>query len=178
MKREGGSRIWAKPLAVLSRYKYVLGVVLLGVVLLLWPGDEKTSGTSAPEERASETGLRQMEEAMEEILGRMQGVGRVDVMLTLQSSSELVLAEDTSLSYSGATQAPDDYQRTSDTVLDDDGVVVRQEKYPQYRGALVVCDGGGSDGVRLQVLQAVAALTGLGADRIAVVPWQSGDSAS
>ena len=111
---------------------------------------------------------------MEEILGRIQGVGRVDVMLTLQSGSELVLAEDASLRYSGSTEAPTDYQRTSEPVVADGSVVVRQERYPQYRGALVVCDGGGSDGVRLRVMEAVAALTGLGSDRIAVVPWQSG----
>ena len=43
---------------------------------------------------------------------------------------------------------------------------------PLYRGALIVCEGGGNDAVRLQVIEAVAALTGLGSDRIAVVKWQ------
>ena len=38
----------------------------------------------------------------------------------------------------------------------------------------MVCEGGGSDGVRLQVVEAVSALTGLGADRIAVVQWRAG----
>ena len=51
-------------------------------------------------------------------------------------------------------------------------MVVTQEMYPQYRGALVVCEGGGNDAVRLQVISAVSALTGLGSDRIAVVRWQ------
>ena len=50
----------------------------------------------------------------------------------------------------------------------EDDVVVTEERCPQYRGALVVCEGGGSDAVRLRVTEAVAALTGLGADRIAV----------
>ena len=110
---------------------------------------------------------------MEEILSKISGVGRVDVMLTLHSGGELVLAQDTSLRYSGPTQNPDSYERTSDTVSGTGGVVVTQEKYPLYRGALVVCEGGGSDGVRLQVVEAVAALTGLGADRIAVVQWSA-----
>ena len=99
-------------------------------------------------------------------------------MLTLQSGSELVLAADTALRYSGSTQAPDDYDRSSETVTVSGGgggtdVVVTQERYPQYRGALVVCDGGGNDAVRLQVVEAVSALTGLGSDRIAVVKWQA-----
>ena len=48
------------------------------------------------------------------------------------------------------------------------GVVVTRETYPQYRGALVVCEGGGNDAVRLQVVSAVSALTGLGADKISI----------
>ena len=40
-------------------------------------------------------------------------------------------------------------------------------------GAVVVCQGAGSSGVRLAVTEAVAALTGLPADRITVVQWNS-----
>ena len=133
-----------KPLEVIGRYKYALLVALLGAGLLLWPGH---AAPASPEQGASPPAgamtLRDTEEAMEAILERISGVGRADVMLTLHSGGELVLAQDT---------------------------------YPQYRGALVVCDGGGVDAVRLQVIEAVSALTGLGADRIAVVKWQGADS--
>lgn len=176
MDREEGKRKLTKPLEVLGRYKYALLVVLIGALLLLWPG-----GRGAPE--GADSGLRQIsagsmsleetERAMEAILEKISGVGRVDVMLTLHSGSELVLAQDSSLRYSGSVQSPDNYERRSDAVTDSGGVVVTQEKCPQYRGALVVCDGGGSDTVRLQVMEAVSALTGLGSDRIAVVKWGS-----
>lgn len=39
----------------------------------------------------------------------------------------------------------------------------------RWAGAVVVCEGGGSAAVRLQLTQAVSALTGLPSDRIAVV---------
>ena len=181
MGKEEGKRRLAKPLELLGRYKYALAVVLLGVLLLAWPAGRKEPGSDAPSAAgiAPDTvSLPETEAAMEEILGRIQGVGRVDVMLTLQGGNELVLAEDTTLRYSGSTQAPDDYERSSTAVMDDGGVVVRQEKYPRYRGALVVCDGAGSDAVRLRVTGAVAALTGLGSDRIAVVPRDSGSENS
>ena len=48
-----------------------------------------------------------------------------------------------------------------------------RETYPVYLGAVVVCQGAGSGGVRLAVTEAVAALTGLPADRITVVQWNS-----
>lgn len=177
MDREDTKRKLTGPLAFLERYKYVLLVALLGAVLLAWPvgaglsGKEPAAEDGGPAGQAAAPDLARTERDMEEILGKMSGVGRVEVMLTLHSGGELVLAQDTSLRYSGPSQTPDSYERTSDTVSGSGGVVVTQEKYPQYRGALVVCEGGGSSGVRLQVAQAVSALTGLGMDRIAVVEW-------
>lgn len=165
------------PLAVLNKYKYVLLVAALGALLLLWPGEKRTQA-APPEAEAVQTGVNvaETEAAMEEILGKIGGVGRVDVMLTLQSGSELVLAEEGSLRYSGDSRSPDNYERTNQPITDSGGVVVTQEMYPRYRGALVVCDGGGSDSVRLQIISAVSALTGLGSDRIAVVKWGAADA--
>lgn len=168
-----------KFLAALGKYKYVLLVALLGAILLMWPAERKT-GSSPPEEDSPLAGgldVAGTEKAMEEILGKINGVGRVDVMLTLHTGGELVLAQDSSLRYSGNTQSPDHYERSSQPVTDAGGVVVTQEKLPQYRGALVVCEGGGNDAVRLQVISAVSALTGLGSDRIAVVKWENASAA-
>ena len=179
MANEEGKRKLTAPLAAVGKYKYVLLVAALGALLLLWPM-EKHPKSEAPAEDAApaysgvdlEKTEKAMEPHMEAILGKINGVGEVDVMLTLHSGSERVLAQDSSLRYSGPAQSPDSYERSSQPVTDG-GVVVTQEKYPQYRGALVVCEGGGNDTVRLQVIAAVSALTGLGSDRIAVVKWQN-----
>ena len=50
--------------------------------------------------------------------------------------------------------------------------VVTRTVYPTYRGALVVCQGGDRADVKLAVTEAVAALTGLSADRITVAKSQ------
>jgi len=170
------------PLAVLSKYKYALLVALLGVLLILWPRDNGEDSLTAELPVAKETSEEQLEQRMEEALAKMRGVGKVDVTLTLHSGDELVLASNSTLRYSGNTHAPDDYDRTSETVTvsaagGGQDVVVTQQRYPQYRGALVVCEGGGNDAVVLQVVQAVSALTGLGSDKIAVVPWQGAGAA-
>lgn len=47
-------------------------------------------------------------------------------------------------------------------------VVSLQTVAPQFRGALVVCPGGGDPQVRLRLIEAVSALTGLGANRVSV----------
>ena len=174
MAKEEGKRKLTTPLAVLGKYKYVLLVAALGTLLLLWPTERK-DGAAAPADTSPAAGT---DLAMEDILGKINGVGRVEVMLTLHSGGERVLAQDSSLRYSGSAQSPDSYERSSQPVTDAGGVVVTQEKYPQYRGALVVCEGGGNDAVRFQVVSAVSALTGLGSDRIAVVKWQSTPAAA
>ena len=157
-----------------NRYKYVVLVILIGVGLLLWPTTVgETHPTVPPAECSAE---RDLEAEMEQILGIMSGVGQVKVMLTVESDGERHLAQDTDLSYRGDREAPEDYSRQTKTVLVDDGsgdaAVVTRSMQPTYRGALVVCQGGGQPDVKLAVTEAVSALTGLSADRITVAKWQ------
>ena len=171
-KTKGARKIWDK-------YKYAALVALIGAGLLLWPALGGGEEDARPEKaRSIQSGwnLDTVETEMEEILAAMDGVGQVKVMLTVDSDGERQLAQDTQLSYSGNTAAPEDYSRKSETVrLDgssgDEAVVVRTT-FPTYRGALVVCQGGGSAEVRLAVTGAVAALTGLSTDRVTVAKWQ------
>ena len=86
-------------------------------------------------------------------------------MLTLKRGSRQVLAQD--------TQSRGEGERSISTVTLGRGsgsqeVVPIQTVAPQFRGALVVCPGGDDPGVRLQVIRAVSALTGLGSDCITV----------
>ena len=169
-KTEGVRKIW-------DRYKYAALVVLIGVGLLLWPGlgERGTPAKSGQEERNCQD-VQAIQKEMEEMLSAMSGVGQAKVMLTVDSDGERQLAQNTTLSYSGDTSAPEDYSRKSETVLVDgssgDETVMIRQLYPTYRGALVVCQGGGSAEVRLAVTEAVAALTGLSTDRVTVAKWQ------
>ena len=146
---------------------------MAGAVLLLWPGGKVVKNTASSAQAAE---ARDLETEMEEILSKIAGVGQVQVMLTEDADGEKQLAQDTELSYSGSTKAPEDYSRSSEVVLADSGgedtVVVTRQQYPTYRGALVVCQGGDQADVRLAVTEAVAALTGLSSDRVTVAKWQ------
>lgn len=170
-KTEGARKIW-------DRYKYAALVALIGAGLLLWPGFGEFSSAGRESGKTQETRVnwdtQAVQREMEEILGAMSGVGQVKVMLTVDSDGERQLAQDTQLSYSGNTAAPEDYSRRSETVLVDsrDEPVVVRTMYPTYRGALVVCQGGGSAEVRLAVTEAVSALTGLPSARVTVAKWQ------
>lgn len=170
-KTKGAKKLW-------ERYRYAALVALIGAVLLLWPtaGSTREETPEASAESVHVVTAGELPEQMEEILSAISGVGQVKVLLTLDSDGERQLAQDTELRYSGAVSAPEDYSRTSSTVLLDgeagDASLVVRTVYPTYRGALVVCTGGDRPEVQLTVTQAVAALTGLSSDRITVAKWQ------
>ena len=162
MKAEGVQKQWEK-------YKYAVLVVLIGAGLLLWPsGGGDTKEKVIPEE------ARNIQAEMEEILGKISGVGEVRVMLTEDTDGERRLARNMEVSGSPADSAH--YSQSTEAVMEDSGgdtlAVVTQTRYPSYRGALVVCQGGDRADVRLAVTEAVSSLTGLSADRIAVAKWQ------
>jgi catechol 2,3-dioxygenase-like lactoylglutathione lyase family enzyme len=54
-----------------------------------------------------------------------------------------------------------------------DKAAVAATTYPRFQGALIVCEGADSAAVRLRLLEAVSAVTGLSTDRITVVKMRS-----
>ena len=170
---EGVQKLW-------NKYKYAMLIGMLGVGILLTSGNAgQRKEIVSTEQRltdSSEVDPTVLQKQLEEILGTISGVGEVRVLLTLDSDGEVQLAQDSRLEYRGQTEAPEDYSRTFETVLVDAGsgeeTVVTMRRHPTYRGALIVCQGGGRADVQLAVTQAVSVLTGLSSDRIAVAKWQ------
>lgn len=175
---------WKKPdwtawkeriVPLLDRYKYVGLVLLAGLILLLWPGGKKKTETDAaptpPLKSVEEDfSVAALEEKLAQTLSKIQGAGEVSVMLTVQGGSRRVLAQDSKES----READGAYERQSETVVvsggtgNGEGPVLIQQLYPRFQGAVVVSEGGGDASVRLKLMEAVSALTGLGTDKIAI----------
>lgn len=168
MKGEGTGAMRIKALlAAAGKYKYVLLVILVGVLLLLLPSPDKggrKEETRMPEPFQADDVERRLENA----LSQVEGAGKVTVVLTVKSSGRQILAQDgTASEKDGAVESA----VTTVVVSKGSGVeeaVPLQQLSPEYQGALVVCSGGGDPSVRLEIVKAVSALTGLGSDRISV----------
>ena len=156
---------------ILKKYRFAALVALAGVVLMVLPGKTQTDTETAPAEAAAFS-LEETERRMAEVLGAMDGVGRVQVMLTLKSGSSLQLAENRSTSLRDTEDRQDRDVVTLNRGSGYEDVVVTEQTYPVYQGAVVVCQGAGDSGVNLAVIQAVSVLTGLGSDKITVVQWK------
>lgn len=154
---------------LLKRYQYVLLVLAVGLGLLLWPGEGggNTQAEDWDEAQGQTVQVAELEERLANALSRIEGVGEATVVLTLERGTQQVLATDRK-------------GEEEETVVVSAGsgqqqAVTVQEIYPRFQGALVVCAGGGDPQVKLQVLQAVEALTGLNANQISICEGTGGN---
>lgn len=155
---------WPIPVDGWNRWKYLLLVVVVGMVLLILPAGEKEEGQCNCAPQQEQFDLEKMERKLEQTLSYIQGVGEVRVALTLKEGSRQVLARDTRSS---------DREDSSTAVVISRGsgveeAVALQSVYPTYQGALVVCTGGGDARIKLQIMEAVRALTGLSGEKISI----------
>ena len=144
----------------LGKYRYVVLVLVIGLILMLLP----TSGSKEKNEPTATTPVtagKTLSEELEEILGRIDGVGAVKVMLTLQAGEQILYQ------YDEKSGGKDTVIITGADKVEQG--LVQQINPPVYRGAIIVCDGADSAGVRLSIIQAVSAVTGLSSDRVTVL---------
>ena len=151
-----------------QKYKFVVLILVLGAVLMLIPstvGNSKKKNVTIE----TETVKSNVQEELADILSGMKGVGKVKVMLKESSGAETVYQtnQDISVSENGS-----DTRIEVITVTDSQRVehgLVKQIIPPQYLGAIILCEGADNPKIKLLVTEAVSKITGLGADKIAVL---------
>ena len=153
-----------------EKNKYVLIVLLVGLLIILWPFGDDTARETVPAPEQTERPLAFSVEAEEAriayALSQIQGAGQVVVVHSLRTSlkQEVAVNEDSA------------GRRETVTIATGGGAqseVTLRYRYPEFQGALIVSQGADDASVRLQLTQAVAALTGLGTDRITVMPMRA-----
>lgn len=127
---------------------------------------------------------KELEERLTEVLSGMSGVGKVRVMITLKSSSELVVEKEKPVSRSSTNET--DAQggnRQVDTGEYGETVIYStsgsaSEPYvimtyvPRIEGVLVVAEGAGSGTINKNITEAVCALFDVEAHKIKVVKME------
>ena len=154
----------------------ILLLIAVGVLLLLV--SIKDSGRQAETTEKSQNTVTEqstsddmqryrekMETQVKEILEQVEGVGKADVMLTLQASKEKVTLKD---------NKQDDTKTEEETVLLDgesreSSPYVVQEIEPQIEGIVVVCSGGDSPAMQREIISAISALFPVESHKIKVM---------
>lgn len=157
----------------LKKYRYAALVLLLGLALLLLPGGKMTRKSAAAPTTVQTDYAAETERRLTQMLQQIAGAGQVSVMLTLETGERVEYQTDVQASSDGAQSS-----ESRKTVILSEGssydkAAVAATTYPRFQGALIVCEGADSAAVRLRLLEAVSAVTGLSTDRITVVKMRS-----
>ena len=147
------------------KYRYVLLIVLIGVFFLLLP----ETGADAPVTEAAQVkGAEEIElqDALGEILGKIEGAGKVEVLLTKKEGERILYQTDEQRSGDGDIRT--ETILITESSRSQDGLVM-QILPPIYQGAIVLCQGADRAQIRLSVVDAVMDATGLTSDKITVL---------
>ena len=156
MDQESGMQL----IGYIKKYPYILLVALVGVFLMLVPQKQEEPQMQAVS-YSEMPAAPDLETELAEILGKISGVGKAEVLLTEASGADTIYQTD-------STQSHWDTVTILGTNREEQGLV-KQVLPPVYRGAIVVCRGGDNAGVRLKVVEAVKSVTGLSSDCITVL---------
>ena len=157
-----------KALEAVRKHKYALAVAAIGILLLCIPFGSSEKAESEPQTQDMTAAVDTLEQKLADILAKIDGAGKVQVMLTVASSEQTVYQEDTDLSGGGADTSRYDTVIIKDSQGNEMGLI-QQVIGAKYQGAIIVCQGAEKPAVKLAIVEAVSRATGLGADQISVL---------
>jgi len=128
------------------------------------------------------TYISEMEDKLENILQKVSGIGTVEVMITIKSSSELVPLKDNSSTQEsldeddgeGGSRTNINVTREESTILvtDENGNSVPyiiQELEPEVEGVVVIAEGGDDAKIMMDICETAEALFGVPAHKVKVM---------
>lgn len=154
----------------IKKYRYPVWVLLAGVILLMLPTGNNTKTGEVITVQDAQTGfsLAEFTAQTEKLLSCISGAGKVRLLLTLERDGNVTYLSDRQESVEGES-----LRTQTQTVLGREGsndtpIPVTRD-YPEFRGAVVICQGARDPKVILGIKEAISSLTGLGMDKITVL---------
>lgn len=149
--------------------QYILITLAAAIVLAIyfWPASD-----SVPKAADSTASL---ETRLAAALSKVQGAGKVDVVINYESTAERIPA----MSGNSQSSSTKDDNKSSSTsseqtevaVSGGDAIIVRED-LPQVRGVVVVAKGADNIGVRQKLLSAACTLLGVSQDKVEVLSME------
>ena len=145
-------------------------------------GSINTDSTSETEEY-----VNSLENKLKSILSKVNGVGEVEVMITVEESKERVVLKDNPYTQDSVNESDGEggNRESNSTTRDDETVMsssgdgettpyVIKEIQPSILGVLVIAEGGNNAVIETKIVQAVEALFDVPAHKIVVMEKDSG----
>ncbi len=151
----------------------VYGGLALLCLLLCMPG-RKEEKTAAVQPVMAVSAEDELEQRLMETLSCVRGAGKVKVMITYDTGSEIVPAMNTDITSSVSISGENQTRTESSSPVTayqngENQAIVLMEKQPVVRGVIVVAQGAADISVRLKLQTAVQAVLGVEAEKVEVL---------
>lgn len=165
----------------------ILVITVIAINMILKDKNDKNENTSSYKELAEKNTLDEnsdtssdLEKNLEKILAKLNGVGKVNVLITYSESNKVVAMynenskestteeEDTG----GGKRTIQEVDTTKDVVYKEENgskiPVTERIIMPKVEGAIIIAEGANNSNVKANIVQAVEAVTGLATHKIQV----------
>lgn len=164
--------------SIMNGKQNLLVLFLAGILLvvLAMPTEKKEESLVEESEETQEKDItegkenqyeQKMEQRLSRILAEVEGVGKNEVMITLQSTSEKVIEKD--------AEKDDTLQRETTVyrkIRDEEDPYVKKEITPKIEGVVVIAEGGDEPIIIQNITEAVQALFDVDTHKIKVMKLQ------
>ncbi len=158
--------IFGKFFGQIKNTKTLIIIFIIGIALVMFPA--KTEKEISVTKNEESTYKAEIEHQLSEIIGKIKGVGKVSVMVTLSDNGNTYYATDEK-----SDSKPDSKSIEMTHVFSDEGnkkhALITRKTEPQISGVLICAQGAENIETRKNIISAVSALTGVKSHRIEVL---------
>lgn len=160
-------------------------MLLVGIVLIIAGNSFMKTNIKEEEVLPDASGIvknetdfvSELEKKLETALSGVEGVGKAHVVITLENSGEIIVAEDNLVDKSEMSEGKTEEKRKTNNIkeerkkilLDSSKPLVLQEIQPKIKGVLIIAKGGDDARVKDSIIRAVQALLNIQANKIEVL---------
>ena len=135
-----------------KKLQFVFIITLTVVMLLVLFGSYSSETENINEDSVSEY-VCKLEDKLSKNLSKIDGAGKVSVVINVESGTQTVLAEKTTI-----TETVNGKETTNAPIVVNGKTVVLKEMHPKITGVLIVAEGASNISVRNQLQQATVTL--------------------
>lgn len=160
--------LWLKIKSI--KHIHIYAAILVGIVLCVGyfsflKSDDKTPEISTQTEDTAVEYVKNLENKLANVLSKISGAGKVNVLITLQSGFgyEYACDEETRTTSSGDTLT------TKSVILVSNEPVVEKEIYPTIKGVVIVATGAENFGVKMNLMNAATTVLEIDSSKITIL---------
>ena len=173
---------------------FILVILIITIIAInyIWNDKDKQKQSLASKKKTDniENTIKEdtndnLEIKLENILSKINGVGKAEVMLTYSESTQVIpvynkkeKTSNTNESDSGGGKRKVEEVDSSEEVVYTDStgkseIVTQKTVSPKVEGAIIICDGADNPNIKTNIIQAVEAATGIATHKIQVFKKQN-----